>query len=96
MSRRRLLVAYDVSDDRRRTRIFKTLHGFGDWIQYSIFVCELNDRERVRLVAALAPDVNRREDQVLLVDLGPADRDSGRVVESVGRPYDAPARVVVI
>ncbi|GAB4225097.1 MAG: CRISPR-associated endonuclease Cas2 [Acidobacteriota bacterium] len=96
MSRRRYLVTYDVSDDRRRTQIFKVLHGFGDWVQYSVFVCELNRREHTQLVARLTPLVHQREDQVLFVDLGPAEREAGQVVASVGRAYEAPTRVVVV
>lgn len=96
MSRRRYLVAYDVAEDRRRNRVFKTLSGVGDWVQYSVFVCELNRREHVEVSAALAQHVNNAEDQVLFIDLGPAEQDSGRLVSSLGRPYEPPTRVVVI
>ncbi len=47
------LVTYDVSDDRRRDRVFATLRGFGDHLQYSVFRCELAEIERVRLRARL-------------------------------------------
>lgn len=96
MSRRRYLVAYDVSDDKRRTQIFRTLHGFGDWVQYSVFVCELNRREQTQLIAALDRHVHQREDQVLFVDLGPVSTDSGRIIASLGRAYVAPTRVIVV
>ena len=96
MSRRRYLVTYDVTDARRRAGIFRTLTGFGDWVQYSVFMCELNRREHVQLIAALSPHVNEAEDQVLFVDLGPAERDTGRIVASLGRAWIAPTRVVVV
>ncbi|HJT59212.1 MAG TPA: CRISPR-associated endonuclease Cas2, partial [Ktedonobacteraceae bacterium] len=35
------VIAYDIPDDRRRTRIHKTLLGFGKWTQYSLFECFL-------------------------------------------------------
>jgi len=36
------VVCYDVVDDRRRYRIMKTMTGYGDRVQYSVFECELN------------------------------------------------------
>ena len=39
MSRRHYLVTYDVSDDKRRTHLFKLLEGNGDHVQYSVFFC---------------------------------------------------------
>ena len=33
--RTRCIVTYDISDDDRRTRVFKALRGFGDHIQYT-------------------------------------------------------------
>ena len=47
--RNRYLVAYDVSDDKRRTGIFKTLMGNGDHVQFSVFLCDLSDLELARL-----------------------------------------------
>lgn len=35
------VIAYDISNDRRRTRIHKVLCGYGDWTQYSLFECWL-------------------------------------------------------
>ena len=48
-TRRRLLVTYDVAHDRRRDKVHRTLLDFGDWVQFSVFVCELDERERIRL-----------------------------------------------
>lgn len=37
-----LLVVYDISDDRRRTRLHRLLHSFGEPLQRSVFLCWLN------------------------------------------------------
>lgn len=37
----RYLVAYDIVDDRRRTKIAKVLESYGDRIQYSVFVVDI-------------------------------------------------------
>ncbi len=36
------VVAYDIPDDRRRTKIHQILTGFGKWTQYSLFECFLS------------------------------------------------------
>ncbi len=38
----RLVVAYDITDDRRRVRLHRLLLGFGDPVQFSVFECELS------------------------------------------------------
>lgn len=43
------VIAYDIPSDRRRTKVHKTLCGFGQWTQYSLFECHLTDKELVAL-----------------------------------------------
>ena len=94
--RKRYLIAYDVSDDKRRTAIFKTLMGNGDHVQFSVFLCQLSDVELLRLKGDLAESVNARQDQVVILDLGPADNDLASRLECIGKSYSPPARVMVI
>ena len=49
MARRNFLVSYDVSDDKRRTKIFHLLLANGDHAQFSVFLCQLNATELARL-----------------------------------------------
>jgi CRISPR-associated protein Cas2 len=37
-----VVVSYDIKDDKRRTKLFKTLKNFGQWMQYSVFECEVD------------------------------------------------------
>jgi hypothetical protein len=48
------------------------------------------------LRAELSQLTNANADQVLIVDLGSAENDSGTVVEVVERPYAPPARVFMV
>ena len=96
MSRRRFLVTYDVANDKRRDRVHRVLLDFGDWIQFSVFICDLTDRERVQLRGRLDERINHREDQILTIDLGLADRDHDQVVAALGREFVLPGRVVVV
>jgi len=36
-----LVVSYDIEDDKRRGRVHRTLKSFGQWVQYSVFECDL-------------------------------------------------------
>jgi CRISPR-associated protein Cas2 len=87
MGRNRFLVTYDVVDDGRRTKVFRTLRNHGEHLQFSVFQCDLNAREVIALRSALGEQIHHAEDQVLLVDLGPADGTGEHRVQSVGRPY---------
>ncbi|MBM3203112.1 CRISPR-associated endonuclease Cas2 [Candidatus Woesearchaeota archaeon] len=40
-STRTWLVTYDISNNRRRTRLHKTLRAYGQPLQKSVFVCQL-------------------------------------------------------
>lgn len=94
--RRHYLVSYDVSDDRRRDQVFKTLVGVGDHAQYSVFFCELTAQELSRLRGQLREHIHSREDQVMIVDLGQAAQPLEAGLEVLGRSYDPPVRTVVI
>ena len=94
--RNRYLIAYDVSDDKRRTRIFKTLMGNGDHVQLSVFLCDLSDVELARLKGKLQEVVHHRCDQVIMLDLGPAESSLESRLECIGMAYSPPARVLVV
>lgn len=72
MSRRSYLVAYDIRDPLRLRDVHKTMKGFGDPMQYSVFLCDLDPMERVGLIRALRDVINERADSVAVVDLGEA------------------------
>lgn len=91
------LVCYDICDDKRLRKVFQTMRGYGDHLQYSVFECQLLPADLVRLRAALGAIIHHDEDQVLFVNLGPAEGRGDRVITSLGKPYtnlDAPCIVV--
>ena len=94
--RSRYLITYDITDDSRRTAVFKALRGFGDHLQYSVFRCDLSDRQRAAMVAVIDPLLDHDVEQVLVVDLGPVDGRASSCVYSLGRPYANPERRVII
>ena len=51
-----IVVAYDISDDKTRTRLHTTLRRFGERVQFSVFECILTAQlfEQMRREVALA------------------------------------------
>ena len=45
----RLAIAYDISEDANRRRVYNTLQRYGAWQQYSVFELEVSKTERVEL-----------------------------------------------
>ncbi len=50
------LVTYDIMDPKRWQKVHRTMKGFGQRLQYSVFACELSGAQRVRMVAARGAD----------------------------------------
>jgi CRISPR-associated protein Cas2 len=67
---RRMLVAYDIVDDRRRERVAVALQEHGDRVQYSVFLVDGRPATFVRLKAILARLIEPAEDAVMFCDLG--------------------------
>lgn len=80
------IVAYDISDQTRWRRVFKAMHGYGEWMQLSVFQCRLSRRRRAELETRLRELVKNGEDHVLLIDVGPAD-EIELAVESIGKTF---------
>lgn len=91
------LVCYDICDDKRLRKVFKTMRDFGDHLQYSIFECQFNAIDLARCRQMLSEIIKHNEDQVLFIDLGPATGRGERVITALGLPYvpvQAPCIVV--
>ncbi len=63
------VVAYDIPDDRRRTKIHQILTGFGKWTQYSLFECFLSRKELILLQSKLNEYLVDTQDSVRLYPL---------------------------
>ena len=47
------VIAYDIPEDRRRTKVHQILMGFGKWTQYSLFECFLSRKDLILLQSKL-------------------------------------------
>jgi CRISPR-associated protein Cas2 len=95
--RNTFLVCYDISNDVRLRKVHKTMRGFGDHLQYSVFECQLTRSDLARCRHFLSDVINHREDQILFIDLGPVEGRGDRAISALGRAYsplDSPCIVV--
>ena len=95
MDQRLYIVTYDITDQRRGRQIFNLMKGYGVWLQLSVFQCRLSRKQHAELIATIDGIIHHREDHVILLDLGPADRVDPRVV-SLGKSFEAVAHEPII
>ncbi len=95
--RRNLIVTYDIRDPKRLRHVYKTCRAYGNHLQYSVFECDLDPRERLRFEEELNSIIAKDEDQVIFIDLGPSSLRSEHIVSALGQTYakfDPPCFVV--
>jgi CRISPR-associated protein Cas2 len=69
----RMVISYDISDTKRRNKIARALEGYGYRVQYSVFECEVDARQLLKLQRELRPLVrSEMEESVRFYSL-PAD-----------------------
>ena len=90
------VVTYDISNPKRLRKVYKTMLGWGEHLQLSVFQCELTQRELVELRIQLGRIIKPSEDQVLFVDLGTIEGRGSDAITSLGRPYFDPERVAIV
>lgn len=94
--RRCYLVCYDIRDEKRLRRVHRVCKGYGEPWQYSVFFCVLKDIDRVRLQSELETEMNLREDQAMIIQLG-ADEETARAATTViGQSLPEQERGVVV
>lgn len=95
--RRSYLVCYDIRQPKRLRRVHRTLKGYGEPWQYSVFYCVLRAIDRVRLENDLREVLNMKEDQVMIVDLGGNDEAAREAAKVLGASLpEAESGMVVI
>lgn len=72
------------------------MKGYGEALQYSVFLCELSLKERTIMMAELDEIVNHDEDCIMTIDLGGTDRDMETKVTFIGVSKEMPGRQTLI
>jgi CRISPR-associated protein Cas2 len=72
------------------------MRGYGEALQYSVFLCELSLKERAIMLTELDEIINHDEDCVMTIDLGGIDRDIDVRVTFLGVKKEMPGRQTLI
>ena len=87
------VIAYDIPDDRRRTKVHEILLGFGKWTQYSLFECFLSRKDVILLQSKLGEYLIEAQDSVRFY---PLCANCVEKVETIGGPPPQDMLVFVV
>ncbi len=59
-----VVISYDIPEDKRRTKIHNILKSYGQWMQYSVFECDLNEAQYAKLRARLSKLIKPEQDSI--------------------------------
>jgi CRISPR-associated protein Cas2 len=59
-----VVVSYDISEDKRRTKIHKILKSYGQWMQFSLFECDLSEKDYAKLRSRLNKIIDHQTDSI--------------------------------
>lgn len=94
--RKRYIVSYDIRDPKRLYKVHKKMRGYGNQLQYSVFLCDLSEKEKVIMTSDLAELINTVEDSIMIVGLGNSDVKLEHKIESIGKPPEIIERNAVV
>lgn len=63
------IICYDITNEKRLRKVFKTLMGIGTHIQYSVFFCKLTWPELTELKERLKDIIDGNEDDIRIYPL---------------------------
>lgn len=95
-NRRIYLCTYDVSEDKRRTKLFELLKDHGEHVQFSVFLCSLTLTEVKHLSAVASEIIHRDDDQMLVIDIGPDASDWMSSLSCLGKLWSPTVRSQII
>jgi CRISPR-associated protein Cas2 len=88
--RTRYLLAYDIREDKRLRRVHEVAVGFGEPLQYSLFVCDLTRAELILLRSRLIDEMHLDVDSVAIFQLGEPTGRGVRCTEFLGKRRPLP------
>ena len=80
----RYVIIYDISSDKIRRQVYKTLKSYGAWKQYSAFEVDLSKTQYTELKHKLK-DIIPKEEHVRIYPLTPTNVDN---IEEIGQNTD--------
>ena len=77
MKRRAMVIAYDITDNKRRRKLFRVLKNWKLSAQYSVFECKLSQAEASELFLQLTDLLDEEQDMLLLARLDSSRKSRG-------------------
>jgi CRISPR-associated protein Cas2 len=91
------IVSYDIADDKRLTDVRNTLKGYGYRLHYSVYRCDIDEKDMVVLTGKLEGIINYNEDGIMIIDLGPLGNASENRINYLGqKPEEHDNSMVII
>lgn len=90
----RIVVSYDISDDKRRREVAKIMEGHGYRVQYSVFECDLTGKQLRQLQKRLRPLV--KTEKMDSIRFYPLPADVVEKIEVMGNDYARTLGIIAI
>lgn len=87
----RYVIIYDISDDKTRREVYKTMKSYGAWKQYSAFEVDLTKTQYTELKHKLKNMITS-EEHIRIYPLTPTNVDN---IEEIGQSTDDSQTTVV-
>ena len=88
-----LVVSYDISSNRRRAKVMKTLEGYGTRVQYSVFECRLKPIEIDEMRRKLKKLISIKEDSIRFYFIS---ADDVKRIERLGDARTVDERIFIL
>ena len=75
-----ITISYDITDNRRRTRVSNTLLDFGKRVQYSVFECNITGKQLLLLENRIEQIVNKDKDTVRIYRFCDTCKDKLKII----------------
>lgn len=63
------IITYDIEEDRDRNKIMKILKDYGNRLQYSVYQCNLDEKNLMALVKKLQKRLRSQNDSIIVFKL---------------------------
>ncbi len=90
-----VLISYDITSDRRRTKVARLLEGYGDRVQYSVFEVTVSGQQLENIIESVTDLINLEKDSVRFYNLCAACSKKAIVVGPSDYPFEEEKYVII-
>jgi len=88
----RYVIAYDITDDNRRKKLYDILMSYGAWKEYSVFEIKVDKTTMLELENKIKKLIEENEDKVRVY---PMCKSCEKKIEDWGKSMDKPKNNIV-